>query len=329
MLEQGLVHPAKSWIDDSQEDAEPDEPRPITEANKDRVFSFDRDLPIPFKLTAFVDHIRLDQGVAWNATSKKWKKKSPSDFKSHRCILDKLTVLRSDPRLKFMMQEHTTTSPNLTAIISQFVGEPTGGGQGDVRIVDISGLPNEVAGPLTAVIARLLFQYKVWQTRPERERDPVLLVCEEAHRYVPNHGQAEYEAAQQAVRRVAREGRKYGLGLMLVSQRPADIESTVLSQCNSWLILRLTNATDQEHVSRFLPDSLSGLTKLLPSLVRREAIFVGEAAAIPARIRVRELKLDELPDSNDIRFADGWAKVPISSDAIETVVKRWRRETAD
>ena len=158
----------------------------------------------------------------------------------------------------------------------QFVGSDKSGGLRDIRIIDISGLPNEVAGPLTAVIARLLFQYKVWQSRDERERDPVLLVCEEAHRYVPNAGQAEYEAAQTAVRRLAREGRKYGLGLMLVSQRPADVESTVLSQCNSWVILRLTNSADQEHVSRFLPDSLSGLTKLLPSLVRREAIFVAK-----------------------------------------------------
>ena len=225
------------------------------------------------------------------------------------------------------MKEYSENSPELTAIIAQFVAAVGGGAeQRDIRVVDISGLPNEVAGPLTAVIARLLFQYKVWQTRAERERDPILIVCEEAHRYVPNQGQAEYQEAQQAVRRIAREGRKYGLGLMLVSQRPADIESTVLSQCNSWLILRLTNSADQEHVSRFLPDNLAGLTKLLPSLVRREAIFVGEAAAIPARIRIKELTKEQLPDSNDIRFADGWAQPPISTDEIEVVVKRWRRE---
>lgn len=329
MLQQGLVHPAKSWIDDSDENAEPDEPRPINLSDKERVLSFDRDLPLPFTLKAFEEHIKLDQGVTWNGTARKWKKKSPSDFKSHRSILDKLNVLRSDPRLRFMMSDYSEGTPDLTAIISQFVGTSTNEAmKQDIRIIDISGLPNEVAGPLTAVIARLLFQYKVWQTRPERERDPVLLVCEEAHRYVPNHGQAEYEAAQQAIRRIAREGRKYGLGLMLVSQRPADVESTVLSQCNSWLILRLTNASDQEHVSRFLPDGLTGLTRLLPSLVRREAIFVGEAAAIPARIRVRELAPNELPDSNDIRFADGWAKPPIDNSAIDTVVKRWRRQSA-
>jgi hypothetical protein len=327
MVTLGLVHPSKSWLDHADETAEPDEPRLMKDEFAERVSAFDRDLPIPFKLDEFQKHIRLEQGVSWSSQAKKWRAKSTTDFKSHRSILDKLNVLRSDPRLGFLMQERDEKSPSLSAVIAQFVSDTEGESrQRDIRIIDISGLPNEVAGPLTAVIARLLFQYKVWQTRAERERDPVLFVCEEAHRYVPNHGQAEYEEAQQAVRRVAREGRKYGLGLMLVSQRPSDIESTVLSQCNSWLILRLTNSSDQEHVAKFLPDGLAGLTKLLPSLVRREAIFVGEAAAIPARIRVRELAKDELPDSNDIRFADGWAQPPIGIAAIDEVVKRWRRQ---
>jgi len=106
-----------------------------------------------------------------------------------------------------------------------------------------------VAGPLTALIARLLFQYKLWQTSEERRYDPILFVCEEAHRYVPNHGEAQYREAQGAIRRIAKEGRKYGIGLMLVSLRPSDVEATVLSQCNSWVILRLTNSSDQEHVA--------------------------------------------------------------------------------
>jgi hypothetical protein len=136
------------------------------------------------------------------------------------------------------------------------------------------------------MLARLLFQYKLYQTQAERKRDPILLVCEEAHRYVPDRGEAEYAAAQNAVRRIAREGRKYGLGLMLVSQRPADIESTVISQCGTWLVLRLTNSADQQHVARFLPDGLSGMTRVLPVLAQQEAIFVGEGAALPARIRI-------------------------------------------
>lgn len=326
MAEKGLIEAAKSWEGVGDEDAEPDSPRPIPPATAQQIVAFDRDLPLPFKLGVFEDHIRLEQGVTYNGSKKTWKQKSSTEFKAHRSILDKLNVLKSDPRLQFMMRDHAADDKTLAEVIAQFVGPAGEGERRDIRIVDISGLPNEVAGPLTAVIARLLFQYKVWQTRAERERDPVLMVCEEAHRYVPNHGQAEYEAAQQAIRRVAKEGRKYGLGLMLVSQRPADVESTVLSQCSSWIILRLTNSSDQEHVSRFLPDSLAGLTRLLPSLVRREAVFVGEAAAIPARIRIRELARDHLPDSNDIKFADGWAESPVALAVIEAAVARWRRD---
>lgn len=166
----------------------------------------------------------------------------------------------------------------LQAVIAQLTSDVDGR---TLKIIDLSGVPNEVAGTLTAVISRLIFAYKIWQTREERQRDPVLLVCEEAHRYVPNKGEAQYREAQDAIRRIAKEGRKYGLGLMLVSQRPSDVESTVLSQCNSWVVLRLTNGQDQAHVGQFLPDSLAGLATMLPSLGRREAIFVGEAAALP------------------------------------------------
>ena len=183
-------------------------------------------------------------------------------------------------------------------------------------------MPNEVAGPLTGAIARLLFQYKLHQTREERERDPVLFVCEEAHRYVPNRGEAQYEVAQTAIRRLAREGRKYGLGLMLVSQRPSDIEDTVISQCNSWIVLRLANSSDLEHVSRILPDSLAGMTRILSSLPRQEALFVGEAAAIPARIRLRTLRKDQLPNSHDISFAEGWSSEGTTNAILTGVVER-------
>ncbi|MCY1301570.1 hypothetical protein D9M70_511910 [compost metagenome] len=156
----------------------------------------------------------------------------------------------------------------------------------------------------------------------ERRRDPILLVCEEAHRYVPDKGEAEYAAAQSAVRRIAREGRKYGIGLMLVSQRPADVESTVISQCGTWLVLRLSNSTDQAHVARFLPDGLSGMTKALPTLAQQEALFVGEGAALPARIRVRSLPRSKLPRSESVSFAEGWSVERITQEELNTITAR-------
>lgn len=221
------------------------------------------------------------------------------------------------------MRNYSTASPSLGTVVSQFVGHKSSSNKSlDLRILDISGLPNEVAGLLAAMLARLLFQYKLHQDSNERKRDPVLLVCEEAHRYVPDRGEAEYAAAQIAIRRIAREGRKYGLGLMLVSQRPADVEGTVISQCGTWLILRLTNSADQNHVARFLPDSLSGLTRTLPSLGQQEALFVGEGAALPARVRVRDLNEEQLPKSATAEFAKGWSVPCLTETEIDEVTKR-------
>ncbi len=324
MVAAGMIEPAKDWVGKDQS-ADPLMPSPKVGFTQEMVDSFDRDLPLPFALQEFEKHIIKQQGVKIDGRSNKWVQKSPSDFDSHQKIIKKLTILKSDHRIKFMMKEYSDTSPDLQSIIEQFIGyKPKD--QSDIRVIDISGLPNEVAGPLTALIARLLFQYKVWQTREEREKDPVLFVCEEAHRYVPSGGEAEYAEAQRAIQRIAKEGRKYGLGLMLVSQRPSDVDSTVISQCNSWIILRLTNASDQEHVRRYLPDNLAGITRILPSLARSEALFVGEAASIPARIDIQKLKKEQLPDSNDISFVTGWMNVPKNNDHIKTIADRWQKK---
>ncbi len=283
--------------------------------------SFDRDKPTPFSLEEFIKHINEIQGR--KAGSRDSRTPSDSDRQKVESILKKIRVLRANPQLNFLMDEYNTNSPDLTDVLTQFVGVVENHIGQNLRIIDISGLPNEVSGPLTALISRLLFQYKVWQIPDERKNDPILLVCEEAHRYVPNHGEAQYKDAQESIRRIAKEGRKYGLGLLLVSQRPSDVESTVLSQCNTWIVLRLTNSSDQEHVARFLPDTLAGLTRILSSLTRREAVFVGEAAALPARIKIRELENDMLPDSADISFVSGWSNDLMTKEQISSIASRW------
>ncbi|MEX7536679.1 ATP-binding protein [Providencia rettgeri] len=246
-------------------------------------------------------------------------KKAHEDFSK---VIRKIDSLLKDGRLKFMMKSWDGTEDPLPAIINQFLTQQT-----TVQIVDLSGVPNEVAGVASAAIARIVFQLKVWQTETERQNSPVLLVCEEAHRYVPNRGEAQYEAAQSAVRRIAKEGRKYGVGLLLVSQRPSEVESTVLSQCNSWIVLRITNDADREHVRSILPDSMSGLTKMLSGLRRQEAIFVGQAATLPTRVMIRSLSDEQLPRSNDIDFDKGWQQQAMTIDQISDVAMKWRYQT--
>ncbi|WP_263840619.1 ATP-binding protein [Salinibacter sp.] len=329
LVERGMIEEATEWDGQDAEDGfHPENPRPTDGFDMKDIEAYDRDTPDPFSLDEFVKHIELEQSM--RIKRGKWREKSQSDLSSYLSVLDKLKVLRNDPRLDFMMKDYEDDDGDLEDILAQFVGEVDQyDGKRDIRIIDISGLPNEVAGPLTAAVSRILFQYKVRQTREERERDPILFVCEEAHRYVPNTGLAQYKSAQTSIRRIAKEGRKYGLGLMLVSQRPTDVERTVLSQCNSWIVLRLSNATDQEHVSRFLPDSLANLARLLPSLSRQEAVFVGEAAPLPARIKVQTLTDDELPHSDDVSFIKGWSTPPVSKSNLQTVVERWRNRDGE
>ena len=302
----------------------PDDPRPRAGIEARAIIEFDRDKPRPFSLDELVNHIVYLQGA--RATRTNTLERIPEgDFtKNFKSILDKLAVLRRDPRISFLMSNWDANAPTLTQVLAQFVSEIQGDGglTKDIRILDISGLPNEVAGPLAGMLARLLFQYKLYQAFDERKKDPILLVCEEAHRYVPDRGEAEYATAQFAIRRIAREGRKYGLGLMLVSQRPADVESTVISQCGTWLVLRLTNQADQQHVARFLPDGLSGMTKALPNLAQQEAIFVGEGASLPARVRIRNLTTDQLPRSQSAKFAEGWAGQGLSAAELEIITRR-------
>ena len=223
-----------------------------------------------------------------------------------------------------MMQNWETGTDDIVSIFRQFFSEET-----PIHIVDLSGIPNEVAGIVSSVIARTLFNFKVWETPSERESNPILLVCEEAHRYVPNRGEAQYQSAQEAIKRIAKEGRKYGLSLMLVSQRPSELESTVLSQSNSWLVLRLTNETDREYVKGILPDSLAGLTKSLSGLRKREAIFVGLAALIPSKILLNYLDENERPKSNDINFISGWQKPIYNPQQLLAIVNRWRLQAKE
>ncbi len=266
------------------------------------------DSPVPFKLATLREKIEDD------------KPSQPSKQDPYNSILQKLDILVADARLNFLMTEWDGEKDDpFPSIVVPLVGDGP-----QPRVIDLSGVPNEVAGVSSAVIARMLFNLKVWQTSEERAADPVLLVCEEAHRYVPNRGEAQYEAAQEAIRRIAKEGRKYGVGLLLVSQRPSEVEATVLSQCNSWIVLRVTNDSDREHVKAILPDSMVGLTKMLSGLRRQEAIFVGQAAMLPSRIMIRDLADNELPKSNDIDFDKGWQNDAMSENQLKDVANRWR-----
>ena len=285
------------------------------------------DSPIPFELGdptgpdefGKVGDELYQVGLVGEINKQRPGNKSRSDHREYNRVLQKIESLANDERLSFMMKPWDGTCDSLPRVLAQITGCDT-----EVIVVDLSGVPNEIAGIASSAIVRTLFSIKIWQSAEERKRSPMLLVCEEAHRYIPNSGEAQYAAAQDAIRRIAKEGRKYGIGLFLVSQRPGEVESTVLSQCNSWIVLRTSNEDDRSHVRSVLPDSMEGLTKMLSGLRRQEAIFVGLAATLPSRIMIRDLSQHELPQSSDIDFDKGWQNVAMTERELKQVVHRWR-----
>lgn len=287
------------------------------------------DSPVPYDLgdpsgmNVFGERIDNTEstGLVRHINSQRPDNRNKSQHEDFSKVLRKIETLKRDSRLGFMMEPWEGKHDEFVEVVGQFISS-----EDQLRIVDLSGVPNEVAGAASAAIARTLFSLKVWQSSEERNTSPLLLVCEEAHRYVPNRGEAQYAAAQEAVRRLAKEGRKYGIGLILVSQRPSEVEATVLSQCNSWIVLRITNDSDRTHVMGILPDSLAGLAKVLSGLRRREAIFVGQAAMLPSRILIRDLVQENkpLPRSQDIDFDGGWQNQAITTEVLSEIGKRWR-----
>ena len=285
------------------------------------------DAPVPYVLGdpagldeyGELDGKEYEIGLVGAINAQRPNNRNKRDHEDYNKVLRKLDSLMKDERLSFMMKGWDGGEDPMPSVLAQILGDGAA-----IRVVDLSGVPNEVAGTASAAIARTLFSMKIWQSMEEREASPVILVCEEAHRYVPNSGEAQYEAAQSAIKRVAKEGRKYGIGLFLVSQRPSEVETTVLSQCNSWIVLRITNEADRAHVRGVLPDSMAGLTKMLSGLRRQEAIFVGQAAMLPSRIMIRSLDDDQLPKSSDIDFDKGWQTDGMSEEALKVVSDRWR-----
>lgn len=286
------------------------------------------DSPVPYELgdPSESDEFGLDKdgepytkGLVGAINRQRPAGRSRGNHEDYNKVLRKLETHVKDDRLAFMMKPWDKTDDPIHDVLKQVMAADQ-----HVIVVDLSGVPNEIAGTVSAALVRTLFAVKIWQTDEERRTSPVLLVCEEAHRYIPNSGEAQYASAQSAIRRVAKEGRKYGIGLFLVSQRPSEVEATVLSQCNSWVVLRTSNESDRSHVRGILPDSLEGLTKVLSGLRRQEAIFVGQAASLPSRIMVRTLTDNELPASNDVDFDKGWRAAGLTHEQLVDVAERWR-----
>ncbi|MEX5498189.1 ATP-binding protein [Pseudomonas syringae] len=255
--------------------------------------------------------------------------KGPFTNTAAKGIRRPLNLLRSrllDRRYDFLLHPGDW-EPGLTGTVKNDLDKLLEGWLGhskQITILDLSGVPSAVLTRLIGSILRIVYEALFWSREKSEggvER-PLLVVMEEAHRYLgPDAG----TVAVEVVKRIAKEGRKYGVGAMVVSQRPAEVDETVLSQCGTIIALRLSNPTDRARVKGTLPDNLAGLMDLLPVLRTGEAIITGEAARLPVRCRIAMPRQEHLPRSNDPKVTQAWASRR-SAEGYDRVVASWRSQ---
>ena len=236
-------------------------------------------------------------------------------------LKSRIEALGNDKRLSFMFPGHMMKD-NLDDILGRILRIPVYGKP--ITLLDISGLPGEVVDVVVSVICRMIFDFAIWA---ERDRAmPILLVCEEAHRYAPNSPAGGFEPTKRALSRIAKEGRKYGISLGLVSQRPSELCMSILSQCNTLFALRMSNERDHEFVRNALPDCARTFLSALPALRTQEAIVVGEGVTVPMRVRFDDLPDERRPCSDTARFSERWNEDAAEDSFVAETIRRWRRQ---
>jgi len=234
-------------------------------------------------------------------------------------LKNKLDELKADPRYTFMFSG-MLVSDSMPSFIARLFRLPAQGRP--ISIVDVSGVPSEVTSVVVSVLARMVFDYAIW-SRTEAQR-PLLLVCEEAHRYVPKDENASGQSVRRILERIAKEGRKYGVSLGLITQRPSDLAEGVLSQCGTIISMRLNNDRDQACVRAAMPEGARGFLDAIPALRNRECIVCGEGVSIPIRVRFDDLEPEKRPASSDPSFAALWRETGGEEGIIQRTIKRWR-----
>ena len=269
------------------------------------------DTPAPYRLSDLVSALRDGMGMLNRADGS-----AP-----YLSLIARIESLRNDRRYAFMFAS-LTVRDNMRQILAQLLRIPVAGKP--ITIIDISGVPSEIVDVVVSVLFRLVFELAVWSDRGAGP--PVLLVCEEAHRYVPEDNTGSFAPTKRVISRIAKEGRKYGVTLCLVSQRPSELSMGSLAQCNTVFALRLTNEHDQAFVARALPENARWLVDSLPSLNTQEAVVVGDGVTVPVHIRFNDLDRDHRPSSSNPSFAESW-RDETDQGFLDRAINRWRLQT--
>jgi hypothetical protein len=269
------------------------------------------DSPIPYLLSDLTNIIQLEMG----------KMDKAGNSAPYMRLKSKMDEIKADPRYSFMfngMLVADTMAPFLAKVLRM-----PGGGK-PISVIDVSGVPSDITSVVVAMLARMVFDYAIW-SRGEAQR-PILLVCEEAHRYIPSDRVTTNSAVRKILERIAKEGRKYGVSLGLITQRPSDLAEGVLSQCGTIIAMRLNNDRDQAHVRSAMPEGARGFLDSIPALRNRECIIVGEGVSIPIRVALDTLEPEKRPASSDPLFSDLWRESGDEVESMARIIKRWRSQ---
>ena len=273
------------------------------------------DTPIYFSLDEILEKVR-----AKNVERVAGGKRQGPMFGNFDRFLMRIESKLNDTRYDFLLKPQSrNTSASLTGLLRDFVG--LGDPKRAVTVIDLSSVPFDVRPTVAAQIGRLAFEFNYWN--PQYRDFPIFLICEEAHVYIPRESSSQFEGSRKSMERIAKEGRKYGVGLSIVSQRPHEISETVLAQCGTFVCLRITNPDDQGYVRRLVPESEGDLVTVLAGLGRGEALVLGEAVPIPTRLQFDSP--EPSPNSDDVDFYEKWQSGPDDLD-VDAIVNRWRKQ---
>lgn len=305
--------------------------RTVLEKKKEYLFSKDKaelseiitiDSPTPYNMNLLKDNLAEINNETVPGAKEGTTKAGDFNGKLSRFI-QRLEAKIQDKRLNFIFsKENELLDYNYINTLCKNLITPTSNG-GGVKIIDFSEVPSDILPLIVSLIARIVFSVQQWTDKDKI--NPIALFCDEAHLYIPNDAKQGVEMSSlNSFERIAKEGRKYGVGLVVITQRPSEVNRTVLSQSNNFIAMRLTNADDQSVVKKLMPDSIGNFAELLPVLDIGEAIVVGDASLLPSRIKVKEP--EKKPNSNTIKFWDVWSKDD-SNDTIDEAIEALRKQT--
>ena len=269
------------------------------------------DTPVPYRLADLTMMIDERMGKLENRSSRM----------TYHKLITRIETVSNDPRYAFMFENANVGGDTMAEAISQLFRLPADGKT--MTIMQLAGFPNEVVDAVVSVLARLAFDFGLWSDGA----DPLLFVCEEAHKYASADGTAGFTPTRRAISRIAKEGRKYGVHLGLVTQRPAELDPTIISQCGTLFAMRMSNDRDQALLRSAVSDTAANLLAFIPSLGTREALAFGVGIPLPTRLTFAGLPQNLIPRSEAFAREPELHASAHDLNYITSVIERWRRAT--